>query len=43
MNYNIYLVEDEENLNQILKSYLEKDGFNVRPLKKLCFFSASDK
>ncbi|MVX65594.1 response regulator [Clostridium chromiireducens] len=29
MNYNIYLVEDEENLNHILKSYLEKDGFNV--------------
>ncbi len=29
MSYNIYLVEDEENLNQILKSYLEKDGFNV--------------
>ena len=29
MNYNIYLVEDEENLNQILKSYLEKEGFKV--------------
>ena len=29
MNYNIYLVEDEENLNQILKSYLEKESFNV--------------
>lgn len=29
MNYKIYLVEDEENLNQILRSYLEKEGFNV--------------
>lgn len=29
LEYNIYLVEDEENLNQILKSYLEKEGFCV--------------
>ncbi|KYH35461.1 transcriptional regulatory protein CssR [Clostridium tepidiprofundi DSM 19306] len=28
--YNIYLVEDEENLNNILKSYLEKEGWNVK-------------
>lgn len=30
MVYNIYLVEDEENLNLILKSYLEKEGWNVK-------------
>jgi two-component system, OmpR family, response regulator CssR len=29
MSYKIYLVEDEENLNHILKSYLEKEGFQV--------------
>ena len=29
MSYKIYLVEDEENLNDILKSYLEKEGFQV--------------
>lgn len=29
MSYKIYLVEDEENLNDILKFYLEKDGFQV--------------
>lgn len=29
MVYNIYLVEDEENLNQILKFYLEQEGFRV--------------
>ncbi|MGY0374672.1 response regulator transcription factor [Clostridium sp. JNZ J1-5] len=29
MGYKIYLVEDEENLNDILKSYLEKEGFQV--------------
>ncbi|WP_411680679.1 response regulator transcription factor [Clostridium thailandense] len=29
MSYQIYLVEDEENLNQILKSYLEKEEFQV--------------
>lgn len=29
MNYKIYLVEDEENLNDILKSYLQKEGFQV--------------
>jgi len=28
--YNIYLVEDEENLNNILKSYLEKEGWSVK-------------
>ncbi len=29
MSYKIYLVEDEENLNHILKSYLEKEEFQV--------------
>jgi len=29
MSYKIYLVEDEENLNDILKFYLEKEGFQV--------------
>lgn len=29
MSYKIYLVEDEENLNHILKSYLEKEGLQV--------------
>ncbi|MBV7271343.1 response regulator transcription factor [Clostridium sp. PL3] len=29
MSYQIYLVEDEENLNHILKSYLEKEEFQV--------------
>lgn len=29
MSYKIYLVEDEENLNDILKSYLLKEGFQV--------------
>lgn len=29
MSYEIYLVEDEENLNDILKSYLENEGFQV--------------
>lgn len=29
MNYNIYLVEDDKNLNSILTSYLEKEGWNV--------------
>ncbi|MFC3882197.1 response regulator transcription factor [Bacillus songklensis] len=30
MSFTIYLVEDEENLNHILTSYLEKEGWNVR-------------
>lgn len=29
MSYKIYLVEDEENLNYILKSYLEKENLEV--------------
>lgn len=29
MSYNIYLVEDEENLNSILTSYLQKEGWDV--------------
>lgn len=28
--YFVYLVEDEENLSEILKAYLEKEGWNVR-------------
>jgi two-component system, OmpR family, response regulator CssR len=30
LNYSIYLVEDEENLNLLLKSYLEKEGWKVK-------------
>ena len=29
MCYKIYLVEDEENLNDILKSYLQNEGLQV--------------
>ena len=29
MNYTIYLVEDEENLNSILTSYLQNEGWSV--------------
>lgn len=29
MNYSIFLVEDDENLNRLLKSYLEKEGWQV--------------
>ncbi len=31
MSYKIYLVEDEENLNELLSSYLSKEGWNVQP------------
>lgn len=27
--YNIYLVEDEANLSQVLKAYMEKEGWNI--------------
>jgi len=30
MTYKIYLVEDDQNLNDILYSYLEKEGWNVK-------------
>lgn len=30
MNYTIHLVEDENNLAQILKTYMEREGWNVR-------------
>jgi two-component system response regulator CssR len=30
MQFRVYLVEDEENLNQLLTSYLEKEGWEVR-------------
>lgn len=30
MEYLIYLVEDEQNLNQVLRSYLEKEGWKVK-------------
>lgn len=29
-HYQIYLVEDEQNLAQVLKSYMENEGWNVR-------------
>lgn len=29
MSYRIYLVEDEHNLNQVLTSYLQKEGWQV--------------
>ncbi|UZJ78210.1 response regulator transcription factor [Fictibacillus sp. KU28468] len=28
-DYNVYLVEDEENLSQVLKAYMEQEGWNV--------------
>jgi len=31
MSYKIYLVEDEENLNELLSSYLSKEGWHVQP------------
>ena len=31
MKYNIVLVEDEQNLNNLIKTYLEKAGYNVTP------------
>ncbi|UYO99535.1 response regulator transcription factor [Oceanotoga sp. DSM 15011] len=34
MNYKIYLLEDEENLNTILKSYLEKEGWEIKSFLK---------
>ena len=27
--YNIVLVEDEKDLNNLIKAYLEKEGYNV--------------
>lgn len=30
MNYSIYLVEDEQSLNQILSAYLKKEGWDVQ-------------
>ncbi len=30
MNYNIYIVEDDENLNKLLTSYLENAGWRVK-------------
>ncbi len=34
MNYTIYLVEDEENLNSILTSYLQNEGWSVTSFLK---------
>ncbi|WP_313756716.1 response regulator transcription factor [Tissierella sp.] len=34
MSYKIYLVEDDENLNLILTSYLKKEGWNVSSFLK---------
>ncbi len=31
MSYKIYLVEDEENLNELLSSYLSKEGWHIQP------------
>jgi len=31
MSYKIYLVEDDRNLNLVLSSYLEKEGWEVHP------------
>ncbi|HOO75256.1 MAG TPA: response regulator transcription factor [Tepiditoga sp.] len=30
MSYKIYLVEDEENLNKVLSSYIKKEGWNIK-------------
>lgn len=30
MSYTVYLVEDEKNLNELLSSYLEKEGWSVK-------------
>ncbi|QTL98738.1 hypothetical protein GM661_12565 [Iocasia frigidifontis] len=30
MSYNIYLLEDENNLNQLLSSYLENERWKVK-------------
>lgn len=30
MSYRIYLVEDEDNLNRVLTSYLQNEGWQVR-------------
>ncbi len=37
MTYQIFLVEDEQNLNQVLTSYLQKEGWQVTP-----FFTGRD-
>lgn len=37
MTYRIYLVEDDKNLNLVLSSYLEKEGWHVQP-----FFNGED-
>lgn len=34
MNYKIYLVEDDQNLNDILSSYLKKEGWEVETFLK---------
>lgn len=34
MSYRIYLVEDDENLNLVLSSYLEREGWQVRSFLK---------
>jgi len=34
MSYNIYLVEDDKNLNSILTSYLKNEGWVVKSFKK---------
>ena len=34
--YNIALVEDEKDLNDLIKTYLEKEGYNVTRYSILC-------
>ncbi|MFW6280638.1 MAG: response regulator, partial [Halanaerobium sp.] len=34
MSYTIYLVEDDHNLNDILSSYLKKEGWKVKTFFK---------
>ena len=34
MSYTIYLVEDEDNLNELLTKYLENEGWNITSFTK---------
>jgi len=34
MSYKIYLVEDEENLNKVLSSYIKKEGWDIKSFTK---------
>ncbi|MEH7521520.1 DNA-binding response regulator, partial [Priestia megaterium] len=37
MSFTLYLVEDEQNLNEVLTLYLQKEGWDVRS-----FFNGTD-